>query len=253
MNTNKSTTGIDPKGKLSFRKIAVITGVLFIIATLTGPILATPLLPVLTGTDYLARVSAHPNQVAAGVLLYIIGYLACAGIAVAMYPVLRKWDAGLAIGSVIFRTIETAFYMVGLVSLMSLVTLGQQFTTAGAADRTSLQAIGNLLVIVRDNAALVAVFAFCLGAFMYYYLFFQSRLIPRWLSGFGIVAIILMLTACVLSLFSGNRITSYIPLAASIAVQEMVLAVWLIVKGFNPSAIASLSAKTATDELLSVA
>jgi hypothetical protein len=251
MNTNKSITGIDPKGKLSLRKIAVITGVIFIIATLTGPILATPLLPDLTGTDYLIRVSAHPNQVAGGVLLSIIAYLACAGIAVVMYPVLKKWNAGLALGSVVFRTIETAFYMVGLVSLMSLVTLGQQFTTAGAADRASLQAIGNLLVTVRDHAALLAVFAFCLGAFMYYYLFFQSRLIPRWLSGFGIVAIILMMAACVLALFSGNRITSYIPLAAPIFMQEMVLAVWLIVKGFNSSVIAAGTAIPATNELLS--
>lgn len=229
------------------RKIAVITGVLFIIATLMGPILATPLTPVLTGTDYLTGFSAHPNQVAGGVLLWIIGYLACAGIAVAMYPVLWKWNAGLALGSVIFRTIETAFYMVGLVCLMSLFTLGQQFTTAAVADRASLQAIGDLLVSTREHAALLAVFAFCLGAFMYYYLLFQSRLIPRWLSGFGIVAIILMLAACLLSLFSGNRITSYIPLAASIGLQEMVLAVWLIVKGFNPSVIASLSSKTETN------
>lgn len=237
----------------STRKIAVITGVIFIIATLTGPILATPLIPDLTGTDYLTRVSAHPNQVAAGVLLSIIAYFACAGIAVVMYPVLKKWNAGLALGSVVFRTIETVFYIVGLVSLLSLLTLGQQFTTAGAADRTSFQAIGNLLVSVHDHAGLLAVFAFCLGAFMYYYLFFQSRLIPRWLSSFGIVAIILLLVACVLALFSGNRITSYIPLAAPIFLQEMVLAVWLIVKGFNPSVIASLPAKTATNELLSAA
>ena len=88
---------------------------------------------------------------------------------------------------------------------------------------------------------------------MYYYLFFQSRLIPRWLSGFGIVAIILMMVACVLTLFSGNRITSYSPLAAPIAVQEMVLAVWLIAKGFNPSAVTSGSAKTTMNELLSAA
>lgn len=253
MNTNKSTTGIDSKGKQSFRKTAVITGVIFIIATLTGPILATPLMPDLTGTDYLTRVSAHPNQMAAGVLLSIIAYFACAGIAVVMYPVLKQWNAGLALGSVVFRTIETAFYLVGLVSLMSLVTLDQQFTTAGAADSTSLQAIGNLLVSVRDHAGLLAVFAFCLGAFMYYYLFFQSRLIPRWLSGFGIVAIILMMAACVLALFSGNRITSYIPLAAPIALQEMVLAVWLIAKGFNPSAVASGAVKTSTNELLTAA
>src|SRR4030043_2292948 len=140
MNTNKSTTGIDPKVKLSFRKISAITGVIFIIADTTH-FLAVALTPVLTGTDYLPRFSAHPNQVAGGALLYLIADFACAGIAVAMYPVLKKWNAGLALGSVIFRTIETAFYMVTVVGLMSLVTLGQQFTTAGAADRTSLQVI----------------------------------------------------------------------------------------------------------------
>ena len=243
MNTNKSTTGIDPKGKLSFRKIAVITGVIFIVATLMGPILAAPLTPDLTGTDYLARVSAHPNQVAGAVLLWIIGAFASVGIAISFYPVLKEWNAGLALGSVIFRTIEAAFYLVVYLGLISLLTLSQQFITAGAADRTTLQAISNLLVSVREHAGLLAVFAFCVGAFMYYYVLFQSRLIPRWLSGFGILAIILIQVACVLSLFSGNRITSYIPLAAPIGVQELVLAVWLIVKGFNPSAIASAPAR----------
>jgi len=170
-----------------------------------------------------------------------------------MYPVMKESNTGLALGSVVFRALEAVFYMVGIVSLLSLLTLGQQFTTAGAAERTTLQAIGNTLVSVHDHAALVAVFAFCLGAFMYYTLFFQSRLIPRWLSSFGIVAIILMMAACVLALFSGNRITSYIPLAFPIFLQEMVLAVWLIAKGFNPPVSASKSGKTATNELLSAA
>jgi hypothetical protein len=231
----------------------VITGVLFIIATVAGPILATPLTPDLTGTEYLSRFSAQPNQVAAGVLLWIIAAFTSAGIAIAMYPLLKERNAGLALGSVIFRTLEAAFYMVGVVSLLSLLALGQQLGTAGAADRTSLQTIGNLFVSVRNHAGLVAVFAFCVGALMYNYILFQSRLIPHWLSGFGIVAILLLMAACVLALFSGNRITSYIPLAAPIGVQEMVLAVWLIVKGFNPSASDSRSGKTATNELLNAA
>ncbi len=237
----------------STRKIAVITGVIFIIATLIGPILATPLTPDLTGADYLTQISAQPNQVAGGVLLRIIAAFASGGIAIAMYPVLKEQNVGLALGSVVFRAIEATFYMVGVVSLLSLLTLSQQFTVAGAADRPSLQAIGNLMVSLRDDAALAAVFAFCLGAFMYYYLFFQSQIIPRWLSGFGLVAIMLMMAACILALFSGNRITSYILLAAPIGVQEMVLAVWLIVKGFSPSASASKSGNTATNELLNVA
>jgi len=227
----------------STRRTAVIAGVLFIIATV-ATFVADALTPALTGTDYLIRLAAHPNQVAAGVLVKIVSVLAGAGIAVAMYPVMKRANAGLALGSVVFRTLEAAFYLVGVVSLLVLLKLGQQFAAAGVADQTSLQAIGDSLVSVRVYAApLLGVFAFCIGAFMYYYLFFRSRLIPRWLSGFGIAAIILMMAACVLSLFSGNRITSYIPLAAPIGVQELVLAVWLIVKGFNPSAIASAPAR----------
>ncbi len=219
----------------STRKIAVITGVLFILATLTGPLLATPLTPDRTAPDFLTRFSEHTNRVAGGMVLWIISVFTGAGIAIAMYPVLKQKNAGLALGSVIFRTMEASFYLVEKVCLLSLLTLSQQFRTAGDADRPVLQAIGNLLVNVDAHAGLVAVFAFCVGAFMYYYLLFQSRFIPRWLSGFGIIAIILMMVACVLALFSGKIITSYIPLAAPIAVQEIVLGIWLIVKGFNPS------------------
>jgi hypothetical protein len=236
----------------STRKIAVITGVVFIIATV-AVLLAEALVPDLTGAGYLTSLSANPNRVAASALLYLIGAFASAGIPISMYPVLKERNTGLALGSVVFRSLEAAFYMVEIVILLSLPALGQQLTRAGTAEGPSLQAIGDLLVTVRDQAALLAVFAFCLGAFMYYTLFFRSRLIPQWLSGFGIVAIVLMTAACMLALFSGNRITSYIPLAAPIAVQEMVLAVWLIAKGFNPSVSVSKSGKTEAHGLLSAA
>ncbi len=253
MNTNKSTTGIDPSVKLSFRKISVITGVIFIIATV-ATFVGDALTPGLTGTDYLIQLSAHADLVAAGALAKIVSAFACAGIAIAMYPVMKRANAGLALGSVVFRTLEAAFYMVGVMSLLALLKLSQQFAATGVADHASLQAIGNSLVSVRLWAAsLLGVFAFCVGSFMYNYLFFQSRLIPRWLSGFGIAAITSLTIACVSSLFSGNPITSYIPLAFPIFLQELVLAVWLIVKGFNPSAVASLPAKTAPYELLSAA
>lgn len=231
------------------RQTAIVTGVVFITATVAS-LVSNALTPVLNGADYLTRFSANTNQGAAGALLSLVAYFGSAAIAVVMYPVLKKWNAGLALGSVVFRTIEAAFYMVGLVCILSLFTVGQQFTSAIAANVASLQAIGDSLVSLHDHAALMGVFAFCLGAFMYYYLFYQSRLIPRWLSGFGIVAITLMFTACVLSLYSGNRITSYIPLAFPIFLQEMVLAVWLIVKGFNPSADPSKYGKTDANGLL---
>jgi hypothetical protein len=235
------------------RKIAIIAGALFIIADVAA-FTGDALLPALTGADYLIRLCAHADLVAAGALAKIVSAFASVGIAIAMYPVMKRANAGLALGSVVFRTLEAAFYMVGIVSLLALLKLSQQFAAAGIADHASLQAIGDSLVSVRLWAtSLLGVFAFCVGSFMYNYLFIQSRLIPRWLSGFGIAAITSLTIACMLSLFSGNRITSYIPLAFPIFVQELVLAVWLIVKGFNPSVSVTKSGKMETKELLSAA
>jgi hypothetical protein len=236
----------------STRKIAVITGVIFIIATVAA-LLAAAITPVLNAPGYLIRLSANSNQVAAGALLYLIAAFTSAGIAIAMYPVMKGSNAGLAIGAVVFRALEAVMYMAAVVSLLSLQTLSQQVTSAGAAERNSLQAIGDSLVSVHDHAMLLGVFAFCLGAFMYYYLFFQVKLLPRWLSGFGIVAIILMMAACVLSLFSDNPVTGYALLVFPIALQEMVLAIWLIVKGFSQPVSATKPAIAEMNELVSAA
>jgi hypothetical protein len=234
----------------NYRATARVVGVIFIVATVAA-ILAPLFLPVLTGSDYLTQVSAHSNGVAGAAFLYLIAAFTSVGIAIALYPVLKERNAGVALGSVVFRTIEASFYMVAVLSLLSLLTLGQQFATAGAAGSTSLQAVGDLMLSLRDHATLLAVFAFSLGAGMYYSLFFQFRLIPRWLSGWGIGAAILMLTACVLSMFSDSPVTGYALLILPIALQEMVLAVWLIVKGFNPPAITVKPVKTGSNEVLS--
>jgi len=84
------------------------------------------------------------------------------------------------------------------------------------------------------------VFAFSLGALMYYYIFYQSRLFPRWLSVWGLVGVTLGLVNGLYDMFgrAPNETVSML-LDLPLFVQEMVLAVWLIVKGFNPSAIAA--------------
>ena len=217
---------------MSDLRAARLTGVLFIIATVAN-LLGAAVRPGLTGTDYLSRLSAEPDRVAAGSLLLLVAAFACAGIAVAMYPVLKRTATGLALGSVVFRTLEAVMYAVAVVSLLSLSTLGQASVSTGA-DQTALGAIGGLLLSLREHAALAGVFAFCLGAFLYYAALFWSRLIPRWLSGWGIAAIGLMAAASVLALFAGRPVTDYVPMALPIFLQEMVLAVWLIARGFSP-------------------
>ena len=219
---------------IASRRIAVVAGALFILATASS-LAAAALLPALTGADYLTGVADSSDQLAVSALLYLVAAGASVGIAIALYPVLKEIDAALALGSVVFRTIEAVFYTAGVVSLLSIATLGQQLAAAPSADRASMYAMADSLLSVHDHSALVAVFAFSLGASMYYAVMYRSRLVPRWLSGWGLAAAIPMLAACLLALFNDDPVTGYVLLVLPIAVQEMVFAVWLLVKGFNPS------------------
>ena len=138
---------------------------------------------------------------AASALLYLIAAAASVGIAVALYPLLKQINAALALGSAAFRTIEAVFYTAGVVSLLTIGTLAQQLATAPAGDRAQTSAMADTLVSVRDHASVAAVFAFSAGAFMYYLVFYRSRLVPRWLSGWGLAATVPMITACLMALF----------------------------------------------------
>jgi hypothetical protein len=224
------------------RTIAVATGVLFIIATL-GSLASTALLaPILSAPDYLTRISANENQVLLGALFQFIGGAACPAIAIALYPVLRRHNEGLALGSVGFRLIEGALYVLIVICLLLLVTLSHEAVRAGAPASSAIQVPGVLLMAARDWLGPVsAVLTFGLGALMYYWVFYRSRLVPRWLAGWGLVGATLLTVSGLLVMFriAAPLGTTQTVLAIPIAVQEMVLAVWLIAKGFNPSAIAA--------------
>jgi hypothetical protein len=213
-----------------------MAGMLFIAATAASLLGTAVEQPVLTGTDNLTRISENLTRVAAGGLLELIAAGTSAGIAISLYPVLRRWSGSLALGAVVFRAMEAVMYTLGAVSMLTLLNVAQRFTQAGTADRARFQAIGDALLGVRQEAILAGVFAFALGALMYYYVFYRSRLVPRWLAGWGVVAELLMLVACLSALFSRTPVTSYTILVLPIAVQEMVMAVWLLARGFSAAA-----------------
>ena len=213
--------------------MSIATGALFVIATIVA-LAAAALLPALTGPAYLSGVVDHSSRMNASALLYLIAAGTSVGIAIALYPLLRRVNAALAVGAVVFRTIEAAFYTAAVVSLMSITGLGHQLATASADDRAPIQEMADYALSVRDHSTLAAVFAFSVGTCMYSIVFYRSNLLPRWLSAWGVLGAVLIGTGCVLSLFSDAPITGYYPLILPVAVWEMVLAVWLIVIGFKP-------------------
>jgi hypothetical protein len=230
----------------SHRKIARIAGILFFAGTVTG--LSTSFAEsIMDAPDYLTSISAHSTQVIIGALFAFIAAAVSGSIAISLYPVLKKYNEALALGAVGFRLIEAVFYIVNIIGLLSLVMLSQEFVRAGAPDASSFQIVGALIQAARSWAGFVfGVSAFSLGALMYYVVFYQSRLIPRWLAGWGVFAALCSLTAAFLAMFGEKPVSPLIiSLILPIFVQEIVLAGWLIFKGFTPSAIASPSAKTA--------
>ena len=219
------------------RKSAIITGLLFIVATSAALVGDSILGSRLSAADYLAAIAMDPSRVILSVIFKFVAAASSAGIAMSLYPVLRRHSEGLALGSVCFRLVEGVFYLVGNLGLLSLVPLGQEYIKSGAAIAPQLQVTGRLVMATGEWSGFVlAVLAFCIGASMYYVVLFRTRLVPRWLSLWGLIALAMLLTMVVLGMSVGTPRPSgmMLALAFPIFAQEIVLALWLIVKGFNP-------------------
>ncbi|MFQ6114868.1 MAG: DUF4386 domain-containing protein, partial [bacterium] len=196
--------------------------------------------PSLDAPDYLANISVNENKVIIAAFFELIMAVAVAGIPIMIYPILKKHNEGLALAHVGARLIEGVIYIVDAISLLTLLTLSQKFVKAGAPNDSYFQTSGTLLVAVSDwGFSVFATIVFAISALIFNHLLYQSKLIPRFIPVWGIIGAILVFSTGLLALYGNGLLILWIP----IAVQEMVLAVWLIVKGFNSSAaIASGSA-----------
>ena len=213
------------------RRASLTVGALFVVATVSA-LAASAVEPVVNGTDALAALPDSSGAFMLAALLHLVAAGASVGIAVALYPVLRRAYPALALGSVVFRTIEAVFYTVGLVAALSVLPLARELVAAPADRHAEITGMAELMLGLREHATVAGVVAFCTGALLYYVALYRSGLLPRWLSAWGVLGAVSMLTACVLALWAGRPVTGYVVLALPIAVQEMVLAGWLLVRGF---------------------
>ncbi len=222
---------------MKYRKAAAIAGFLYIIGMVSGIL---SIAPAIDAPDYLIKASANANQVIFGAFFQFIMAVAYAGIAIILYPILKKHNESLALGSLSFRIIAVAFLIIGVTIILLLLALSQEFVKAGAPAPSYFQTLGGLLRTGRDLINHVAMpLALTISGLMFYFLLYQTKLVPRWLSVWGLIATALGLLATLLVMFHFIGIITriYIALALPTALQEMVLAVWLIAKGFNQAAI----------------
>jgi hypothetical protein len=219
------------------RKIATTAGVLYILGIIAG-ILSISY--AVDDPDYLVKAASDAHGVLVAAFFHLLMAPIYVGVAIVQYPVLKKYNQLLAFGFAGFRIMAGVFIVIGVIVLLLLLSLSQEFVKAGSPGGSYFQTIGVLLQTGRDLLNHVAtIVSVCIGGLLYYSLLFQTKLIPRWLSGWGLVGTTLAIAASMLFLFRVIGIITPIYLALNIptALQEIVLAVWLIVKGFNQSVI----------------
>ncbi len=231
----------------SSRKIALAAGILYLLTFVSIPTLS--LYGNVKGANYITG-SGPDTSVIVGGLLEIIVALAGIGTAVVLFPVLKKQNEGAALGLVAARILESSTIFVGVAFLLSIVTLRQ--AGAGADALVTSHALAALYdrIFLLGQSFMPAICDLLLGFMLY-----QSRLVPRTLSSIGIVGgpVLIVGYLAVMSGLVGQHGSLAGLSALPVALFEFSLGVWLVVKGFNSSAVTTESAQIATNELLSVA
>jgi hypothetical protein len=224
----------------SHRKVALVTGVLFIITIISAiPPFVFHYVPVVDDPRYIVGGGAD-NRVLTGAFLELILIIANIGTAVVLYPILKRQNEILALGFLTARVVECTFIAIGILSLLSVVTLRQE---AAGADATSLVTAGKSLVAIHDWTFLLGP-GFFVGVgngLILGYMMYTSRLVPRGMAMLGLIGGPLIIASRVAILFGvieagGWQTISTIPEF----LWELSLGIWLIVKGFNASAVARL-------------
>ena len=236
----------------TINKNARMAGVLYFLGTVFGALGAVIGGEVLTslisgkplvGVDLLGLVAANSSQITGGAFLYLMMGISLAAMTLFLYPIFRKDSEELAMGMVLFRgALEGTAYSIQVIGFLTLVALGNEYV-ATKANSAALQSLGNVLYQFQDLTGPVLTIMFLIGAVCLYISFYRTRLIPRWLTIWGLIGVVPYLANALLQFFHvSTSIGTY--LEVPLMIQELVMGLWLVIKGFNPSAIATLSAKT---------
>lgn len=218
------------------RKTAIIVGILFIAATTTAVISLLSFAPVIEedpyDSDYFDNIVDKENQVILAGVFAILLVVSVIAIAVIMYPILKMDSETIAVGYVFARTMEGVIITLGLMCQLAIIALSQDYVDADSPNAANYHTLANLLLETYTWADLLGpVIAFGITAMILNYSYYRTKIMPNFISIWGFIGALLITASGLVGMF-GDRSLNFF-WAAPIALQEMVMAVWLIVKGFN--------------------
>lgn len=232
----------------TYRMNAIMAGGLYFLGTVFGVMSAivggevlssTISSKPLEGMDILDLVAANASQLTAGAFFILMMGISLAAMTIFLYPIFRKDSEELAAGMLLFRgALEGTWYIIVTLGILSLVALGNEYVAAGA-NLDTLQSMGNVLYQFQDFIGPVGTLVFLIGAACLYVSFYRTRLIPRWLSIWGLIGVVPYLAYALLHFFHmDNGIGLYLQIP--LAIQEIVMGLWLVIAGFNMDAVKNL-------------
>ena len=232
---------------------ATTAGILYITGTVAGVLSKVVVMPpVRDAGDPFAAGAQRSGAVVTGALLVLVMGLSLAFVPVVLFPVLRRVDEVLAIGYLIIRgAVETTCYVLSAICWLLLLPLGAAMAAGPGTASPAGVRLGSLLVDATDVGAVTAL-VFCLGGVMFYLLLYRSRIVPRWIASWGLAAIPFYVAAHLLAMYAviGANSSWQVVMFMPMAVQEMVLAVWMIARGFRPAV--SRAPTTMTSSIVSL-
>jgi hypothetical protein len=234
-----------------YRKNSFMAGILYLFGTIFGILSAVIGGDVMSslvngtsldGTSILTLVSSETNGVITGAFFILLMGISLVAMTLFLYPIFRKDNQELALGMVLFRgALEGTWYFITTLAFLGLAVVGIEAGVMGA-DTTTLETLAKVLYNFQDLIGPVGTIMFVIGASCLYISFFRTKLIPRWLSLWGLIGVAPYLLYALLHLFGlDNGIGFYLQMP--LALQEMVMAFWLIVKGFDKVAVNYLISK----------
>jgi len=220
----------------SMRQTALVAGVLYVITFVSSIAGAFLLDPVLNNPQYIISAGSD-TQVLLGALFDLVNAFACIGTAVALFSVVKRQHEGLALGFVTSRVVEAVIVVVGVLVVLAVVTLRQPAATG--AEAATLVTVQRALLAVRGWVVLLGIPVMAgINALLLGTLLYRSRLVPRVIPELGLIGAPLMISSAIGTMFGVNELVSvWSGLgAAPIFVWELSLGLWLVIKGFRPSA-----------------
>ena len=216
----------------SIQNHAKLSAIFFLLAIVSGIIAAINWAPIFEAENDLAALANNETKTIIVVLLIMVMAFSTAMIAVPLFPILKKYNEGLALAAVVSRIIESVMTIITLILIFGMLSLSKEYSAAGQPSDLYYKILNTNLFHLQD----CVVIFFNLGAFFYCYIFFRSKLIPRWISALGLIAVTFGLVDAILLIFgyyagNFNQITVLLNLPTLFF--ELIIAFWLIFKGID--------------------